>query len=321
MVSDTHKSMATKPVQTPITGDRFTGDRWVKILAQSGTIRAVGINATNTIREAIRLHGLEQPVATYLGEALLAGLLMSSRVKSGGQVSISIKGDSAVSQAVIDALPEGTVRGYVVGSSGVAATELHRTDPEGRPLGPWGEGLISVARRVAEERNAYVGTSQMLTGYLAKDLTFYFHQSEQIPASVGIAVNVDSSGQVKEAGAFLIEVLPGAGSQEIAMIERNISDMHSLAEEIARNPTPTVFLTSLFSHTAFNILEERAISFRCSCSRERVLRAFMLLSPDDLTAIMAGDSGAETKCEFCATTYKITNAEMQDLITENDKKS
>jgi molecular chaperone Hsp33 len=185
-----------------------------------------------------------------------------------------------------------------------------------RNFGPWGDGLLSVLRtKTGDRERPYIGTVPLLTGYLAKDLTFYWHQSEQIPSAVGIAVSVDGK-RVVAAGGFLVQALPGASDAELRAIENHINEIQSLAKELTRTDNPTVLLSKIFQSEPFLLLEEKALHFNCVCSRERVERALCLVGVDELRDMIAKDGGASVRCEFCTKDYKFDASKLNDLIVK-----
>jgi molecular chaperone Hsp33 len=185
-------------------------------------------------------------------------------------------------------------------------------------MGPWGEGLLSIlrAKGPTEEPGAqpYIGTVPLVTGHLAKDLTFYWVQSEQIPSSVGLAVNLGKDGRVASAGGFLVQVLPGASAQEVKAVENHIQEIESLAEEVARHENPIHVISRIFQDSAFAIVEERPLEFRCQCSRDRAERALSLVGAAELQSMLDEDGSAGVHCDFCTTTYKVDASRLREMI-------
>jgi len=284
--------------------------RWIKCISTVGNIRGVAIQATDLVRDTARLHGTQGEGARGLGESLIGALLLSSYCKMGERVNLNIQGSGFIRQALVDAYPDGAVRGYVI-------ERPPEQQPERNPAheGPWGAGLLSVLKtKTSEEhKQPYIGTVPLLTGHLAKDLTFYWAQSEQVPSAVGLIVNLDDQGEVTAAGGFLIQALPGASPAEVLMIEEHINHI-ALAEQFANESNPLHLLSTIFQSTAFIIVEEKPLVFRCSCSWERVERALMLVGPAELQAMLAQDHNAIVRCDFCTKEYQIDAAGLQRLI-------
>lgn len=294
----------------PIVLKSSPSDRWIKIIATAGNIRGVAIQATQLVRSMAELHGVKGHAAQGLGEAAMGALLLSSYTKPGERVNLNIQGSGYVKQALVDAYPDASLRGYVIPRQG----EPDLATVEGPDQGPWGTGLLSVLRTKSEDQmQPYIGTVPLVTGHLAKDLTFYWAQSEQVPSAVGLAVNLEGD-VVSSAGGFLIQALPGASAAEVSAIDRHIHDIQSFADQIAKNADPMNLLAMIFQSTAFMILEERPLKFSCGCSWERVQRALTLVGAAELTAMLKDDNRASVRCDFCTKEYEVDADELRRLI-------
>jgi molecular chaperone Hsp33 len=282
-----------------------SSNRWVKCLSSQGTVRGVAIQATQLVAGIARLHAVRGTPAVCLGEAVIGALLIASNSKGKERVNLNIQATGPVRQALVDAQPDGTARGYVITSE---------TAPEAT-LGTWGEGMLSVLRTKVETQNQpYIGTVPLLTGHLAKDLTFYWVQSEQIPSAVGISVRVDADGNIETASGFLVQAMPGATSREIQLIENQINHLQTLAGEFAGGTDPTTLLGRIFSDSSFMLLEQRQLSFACSCSRERVSRALALVGATELESMLNEDGRASVRCDFCNQGYDFEKDQLIELI-------
>ena len=288
-------------------------DRWMKCISTQGNIRGVAIQATELVQMMVDRHQLKGQAIQGLGEAVMSALLLASYCKTGQRVNLNIQGSGIHKQALVDAHPDGTVRGYIIEQDEAQVQPLG--PEEGRDIGPWGEGYLSVLRtRDGDDGGKpYIGTVPLLTGHLAKDLSFYWVQSEQIPSAVGLAVNLDGD-RVSSAGGFLVQALPGANAAEVRILEHHISEIQSLAQSIATNSSPIHLLSQIFQSTAFVVVEEKPLRFQCNCSWERVQRALVLVGVKELEAILEEDKSAIVKCDFCSTEYRMGEDELRGLI-------
>ncbi len=286
--------------------------KWIKCITTQGNVRGVAIEAKDLVQAAADQHKLGEAGTRALGEALMGTLLIASYCKDQERVNLNIRGSGNIFQALVDAHPDGTARGYVT------EREQHPGNPDlpddgivfevANKVGPWGEGLLSVLRtKVEEKEKPYIGTVPLLTGYLAKDLTFYWVQSEQIPSAVGLAVEI-KDGRVASAGGFLVQALPGASPAEVRMIEEHIPGID------LSDPNPLRFLSQIFQSTAFVVLEEKPLSLHCNCSWERVKRALTLVGVSELKSMLAEDGEASVLCDFCAKEYRLNGAAIEALI-------
>jgi molecular chaperone Hsp33 len=277
-------------------------------MSTQGNLRGVALQATELAIELAELHKLEGEAAHSFAEALMGALLIASFCKGGERVNLNIRSSGRIKQALVDAHPDATVRGYVIEREGELV--------EYPDAGPWGEGMLSVLRTREGQREPYIGTVPLVTGHLAKDLTFYWAQSEQVPSAVGLAVKM-KKGKIAAAGGFVVQVLPGAAPNEIKSVEKHISEIQSLPEEIAGHPDPTHLLSQIFQSSAFMLLEEKPLVFKCNCSWERVNRALALVGAVELRAMLTEDKSAEVRCDFCTKKYEIDAQGLQDLIANS----
>lgn len=282
----------------------------MKCIASSGNIRAVAVNATELVFSMSQMHGLSGQPSVGLGEAVMSALLLASYCKQGERINLNIQGSGHYVQALVDADPDGFVRGYIVPRSVPAIA---------KEQGPWGTGLLSVLRtKRQDQKRPYIGTVPLVTGHLAKDLSFYWFQSEQIPSAVGLSVHLEKN-RVQVAGGFLVQVMPGADEDEVKMIQRHIQNFSTLDQTLMKSADPVSLLSGLLNSTPFTLVEEKPLRFSCECSRERVMRALALIGVDELASMLQEDGKAGVKCDFCSKDYLITDQELKELISSARK--
>lgn len=290
-----------------------TSNRWLKCISTSGNLRGVAIQATDLVRSMAEMHQLSGMPAQALGEAAIGALLMASYCKNQERVNLNIQGSGEIKQALVDAHPDGTLRGYVLQRDG------SETILEFEGQGPWGTGFLSVLRTKNEEhQQPYIGTVPLLTGHLAKDLTYYWAQSEQVPSAVGIAVCMNGD-QIVGAGGFLVQAMPCATPEELRSVEQHIQEIESLATRVAQNSDPLDLLSQIFQDTAFILVEEKPLVFKCNCSWERVNRALALIGVKELQSLLLQEQAASVRCDFCSKEYCVDAAGLQKLIDSISK--
>jgi molecular chaperone Hsp33 len=281
---------------------------WIKCISTEGNLRGVAIQATDLVQSLADQHKIKGMAVRGLGEAVMGALLIASYCKPGHRINLNVRGSGYFQQALVDAYPEGTVRGYVI--------ERENIQDEDTNLGPWGTGLLSVLRTKDEiGEKPYIGTVPLLTGHLAKDLSFYWVQSEQIPSAVGLSVSMDGD-RIVSAGGFLVQALPGASTQEVRNIEHHIGEIQSLAESLNKDVSPMHLLSQIFQSTPFIVVEEKPIECSCNCSWERVQKALTLVGVPELRSMLLEDRVAIVRCDFCAREYEVNEAMLEKLIED-----
>ena len=287
-------------------------DKWIKCISDQGSIRGVALQATQLVRSVASMHHLTGIHAEVLGEALMGALMVASYCKTGEQVNLNVRGSGYSSQALVDAHPDGAVRGYLLPRSREEAFF-----GEGGDTGPWGVGTLSVLRTKGKPgTQPYIGTVPLVTGFLAKDLTFYWLQSEQVPSAVGLAVKTEGD-EVVAAGGFLIQAMPQASLSEIKAIEQNIKSIKSLSEDLTRDADPLHHLAQIFQNATFMIVQETPLKFKCHCSQERAERALALSGAAELRDILKNERKASIRCDFCTKEYTISAKDLERLLASS----
>jgi molecular chaperone Hsp33 len=235
--------------------------------------------------------------------------MMGALLKDKQRVALKFEGNGPLKKILVEATHNGKVRGYV-GVPKVHLPTNHGKLDVAAALGRAGFLTVTKDLRLKEP---YKGTVQLYTSEIAEDLAFYFTESEQIPSAVGLGVFVEPNGEVSAAGGFLIQSLPPAEDTIIDRLIRQIEQMPPITELLHQGKTPEAMLDLIFAETPFETLGTQALTFQCSCSKERVERALISLGIKELEALIE-KKDAEVTCEFCRTTYTFSQEELQQLL-------
>jgi molecular chaperone Hsp33 len=285
-------------------------DKWLKCISSSGTIRAVAVTVTDIANFMIDRHQTSAIGNIAQSEALVASLILASYSKGEEKINLNIHGSGWCQQAIFDANAEAEVRGYIRERP---QEEVHLA----KGVGPWGIGLMSVLRTKHDDAQPYIGTVPLLTGRLPKDLTFYWHQSEQVQSAVGIDVFWDE-GKITLAEGFLIQALPGASAQDIQFIEDHLKKLHQFGSDSTLRGSPVNLLAYLMADQGFNVIEEKQITFKCHCSLERVKRSLMLVGPEEMQSMIDDKKDIDISCDFCSEKYIFDTEMIRTLLNKGN---
>jgi molecular chaperone Hsp33 len=282
-------------------------NQWIKALLQNGNVRAVAIQIKDLVQELGDAQKLSDVGYRGLGESMVSALMYASYVKEGERINLNIQGNGHYSQALVDAHPDGQVRGYVIEQNPkLISTEI--------PMGPWGEGVLSILKTREEEgEKPYIGATPLLTGHLAKDLTFYWLQSDQVRSALGIIVHVENKKVICATG-FMIQALPNCDEQALDEIEKQIFEKDRIENELSKGGDPIHILTHLFQNIGFVILEKMEIKKFCKCSPERVERALLLVGKSELEDILKNEKQTTMHCDFCGVDYVFEEDKLKSLL-------
>jgi len=287
-------------------------DYLIRVLSDKANVIGLACRSTELVSLACRLHGTTPTASAALGRALTGGLLMGALEKPGLRVGLKFEGNGPLKKILVEADSEGTVRGFV----GVPDVDVRIRDGKLHVAGVLGtEGHLTVFKDVGLDA-PYQGIVKLRTGEIAEDIAYYFAESEQIPSAVGLGVYVESDGRVSAAGGFLVQSLPPS---EEAMIDRligNIGRLRPVTDVLREGKTPEDLLGMIFEGIPFKTLEKKGLSFRCTCSRDRIGEVLVSLGRAELRRLAEERGGAEVTCEFCRTAYRFSRGELEQLIRE-----
>ena len=180
------------------------------------------------------------------------------------------------------------------------------------------EGTLTVIRDL-NMKEPYVGSVGLMGGEIAEDLAAYFVESEQIPSACGLGVLVDRDQSVRAAGGYLVQLLPGAGEDTVARVEGGLMAAGAVTALLERYPEPADLLRAALPEFELQILEERPVEYRCTCSRKRMERALISMGATELRSLIDDQGGAELTCRFCDSVQIFTKAELETLLASANR--
>lgn len=282
--------------------------------ATADGVRIYALCTTNLVQEAAKKHGCSHLASVALGRAMNGALLLAATMKDNERISLRLKGDGPLGEVVADA--EGsTVRGYVENPDAFLPLKNGKLDVGGGI----GAGNIIVTRYL-QNAEPFTGYCELQDGEIASDLTKYLYVSEQTPTSVALGVLVDKDGNVTASGGFFIQAMPGCTDEVLEKLENNVNLTPYVTQLLEIGYTPQKMIEILGRGLDVDIKETRPLSFKCRCSRERILAALGSLDMKSLEEL-AQDKTTEAHCEFCNSTYEYTQDEIKHLLEEKEKQA
>jgi molecular chaperone Hsp33 len=284
-------------------------DYLVRSLGDKINIIGLACVTTGLVHETSQLHGTSRTASAALGRALTGGLLMGALLKRRQRIALKFEGNGPLKKIIVEADNGGTVRGFVAVPEADIPSKDGKLDVSGL-LG--NEGTLTVAKDLGL-KEPYRGIVKLHTGEIAEDIAYYFLESEQIPSAVGLGVFVEPDGKVSAAGGFLIQTIPPVEEGLVDRIVKNIQGIPFITQMIREGKTPEDMLARIFSDIPYHVLGKQELSFRCTCSKERVERALIALGSDELKKFIAEQKETDVTCEYCRTNYRFVRKELEDL--------
>lgn len=294
-------------------------DYLISGLTANKTIRVFAVDATQTVREAQKIHDTWPASTAALGRTMIGTLLISAAgLKDEDQkLTVRIQGDGPVGTIIADGSSHGTVRGYIQNPEvNLPSTPAGKIDV-GRAVGH--NGLLSVTKDIGVGE-PFTGKTPLVTGELGDDFTYYLAQSEQIPSAIGLSVFVNPDGSVQVAGGFLVQVLPGASDETIQKLEKRIRDLPLVSELLQDGLSPQQILKKIFPDDEIEWINNEPVAYECDCSKDRFAKALATLPTSELKAMIDEDHGAEAVCKFCGKRYHYDDHDLEEIIATKDAK-
>jgi molecular chaperone Hsp33 len=285
-------------------------DYIVRATAADSSIRAFAINSKTMVETARKHHDTTPVMTAALGRLLSGAAMMGSMMKGEKDLlTLQIQCSGPAKGMTVTADSAGHVKGYAVEPK----VEL--------PLNAQGKldvggaldlGILSVIKDLGM-KEPYIGQCQLQTGEIAEDLTYYFATSEQIPSAVGLGVLVNPDGSVKQAGGFIIQLMPFTPDEVVEKLEKRISEIDSVTKMLERGLTPEGILTEILGEFGLEVNDTLPAEFRCDCSKKRISKALATISKKDLDSLINDGESIEVKCQFCNTAYTFDVDELKEI--------
>ena len=285
-------------------------DYIVRATAADSQIRAFAITSQEMVEEARKAHGTSPVITAALGRLLSGAAMMGTMMKGEKDLlTIQIQCSGPAQGLTVTADSAGRVKGF----PRVADVELPLNDKGKLDVGgALGLGVMSIIKDLGM-KEPYVGQIALQTGEIAEDLTYYFATSEQVPSAVGLGVLVDKDSSVKQAGGFIIQLMPFTQDEVIDKLEKKITELASVTEMLEEGNTPEQILEIILGDFGLEITDRIETGFCCDCSKERVSRAIATLSKKDLDDIINDGEAIEVKCQFCNKAYHFDVDELKEM--------
>nr|MCR4807349.1 Hsp33 family molecular chaperone HslO [Lachnospiraceae bacterium] len=178
--------------------------------------------------------------------------------------------------------------------------------------GAIGVGVLSVIKDMGL-KEPYSSQVALQTGEIAEDLTYYFATSEQVPSAVGLGVLMEKNNTVKQAGGFIIQLMPFAEDSLITRLEERLSGLPSVTSLLDEGKSSLELLEYILDGFDVEVNDTLPTRFYCNCSKKRVEKALISLGRKELDSIIADGKDVELKCHFCNKAYNFTIDEIQKL--------
>ncbi len=227
-------------------------------------------------------------------------------------LTLQIKGSGPVKGLTVTADAQANVKGYAIEPVVILpANNKGKLDVASAV----GQGILSVIKDMGM-KEPYNGQTVLQTSEIAEDLTYYFATSEQVPSSVGLGVLMERDNTVKQAGGFIIQLMPFADDAVITALEQRLSEVQSVTAMLDAGNTPEMILEQLLDGldgAKLEVLDRVPTRFYCNCDKKRVEKAIISVGKKDIQEMIQDGKEIEVKCHFCNAAYIFSVDELKDI--------
>lgn len=286
-------------------------DYMVRATAADAMVRLFVCSSKDLVEKARQIHNTTPVVTAALGRLLTAGSMMGSMLKGERDLlTIQIKSGGPIGGLTVTATPDGKVKGYPVN----ADVDIPLKDNGKLDVGnAMGLGVMNVIKDMGL-KEPYVGQTVLQTGEIGDDLTYYFATSEQTPTSVGVGVLVDRDYSVKQAGGFIVQLMPFATEEVVSKLEENLGKIQSVTALFEKGLSVEEIVAGIFDGMEYDVNESMPIEYHCNCSKERVTKAIISIGKKDIKEMIDDNKPIEVNCHFCNTNYVFSVDELKQLV-------
>ncbi len=251
--------------------------------------------------------GYPPVVASLLGEAATAAVLLAATLKFEGTLTMQFAGNGRVRLLVAQCTDQFQLRA-------VAHHDLAETEAVGF-AGLVGAGRLIVTVQSEQTPAHYQGIVPLEGDSLAACLERYFESSEQLPTRLVLAADGE------RAGGMLLQKLPSAavgGEGSGALLQQAWEDLRSgfdsLSPEQLLAAAAEESLRRVFGAHDCRLFGPTPVRFACRCSNERVASLVRSLGVEEARAALASEGALTVTCEFCGRDYRYDAVDIAQLF-------
>ncbi|MDY5869089.1 MAG: Hsp33 family molecular chaperone HslO [Lachnospiraceae bacterium] len=289
-------------------------DYIVRVTAANAAIRAFAVTGRELVETARKAHDTSPVVTAALGRLMMGGVMMGAMLKGENDLlTLQVSGDGPIKGMTVTADARGNVKGYAIEPQVMLPPNAAGKLDVG---GAVGSGMLRVIKDMGL-KEPYVGQTVLQTGEIAEDLTYYFATSEQVPSCVGLGVLMEKDNTVKQAGGFVIQLMPFTEDEVISKLEENIKKFPSVTSVLDEGKTAEEMLEILLDGLDMEITDTMPAQFYCNCDKKRVEKAIISIGKKDIEEMIAENKDIEVNCHFCNTSYTFSVEELKEMLKKS----
>lgn len=266
----------------------------------------------NTLAEIQERHKTSSLVTSALGRMISGSVLLAAQIKDTEKLMMQISCDGPVEGLIAEATKDGDVRAYAYNNQAMGITPVGKAQVSSII----GSGILSVIKILEGRQFPYQSQVRLISGEIAKDISYYLATSEQIPSVIALGTYLNENEEVEHSGGFLIQALPGAEEEEIALLESNTNNIPPISHLMQEGMDAEAMLSTIMHGFQFKIIHQQTVQFKCNCNFRRVKNALIALGEKEIKSIIDNEGDAQVFCDFCAEEYRVSKQTLIEILHE-----
>lgn len=276
-------------------------------------VRGEIVHLDSSWQAVLERHPYPPAVRDVLGEAMAAAALLSATIKYNGSLILQIQGDGPLTLLVVNVTSARNLRGVAEWNAEVSAAPLKEQFSNGR---------LAITVDSGDGKEQYQGIVDLGEGGLAAALEGYFQNSEQLDTRLWLAADG------RYAAGLLLQAMPDDIDSPYDCVPESDVEDHDAWNRLTRLGTTLTeaelldlsqqeVLHRLFHQEPVRIFEPEPVSFRCTCSRERIEDALRTLGAQYVDDILSEQGKVHVDCSFCNQRYEFDPIDVERIFSDD----
>jgi len=282
-------------------------DQVFSAISKDGGVKVTAATIRNAVNDMMIQHEMNAVSADALGRTAACGLLMSNGMQEEQTVQITLNTDGPIRGVIAIASGKGELKGYV---GAPALGDMHLKEAIGK-------GSVQIVKNHPDWPSPYNGITQVRHGDVDRDIGIYLAESEQRTCALAAATSVNGI-LCTAAGGYLVEQLPGVESETVEIVAKNLAKLVEMdggdslpAGLLHKGVTPLEIAEIILDGLDMQPLQQIEPGLACECSEDRLVRALLLLSREEVDDILEKQEKIEARCHFCGKVYRMGPDEIE----------
>lgn len=293
-------------------GETTNSDQLLAFTLPDRNVRGRCVRLGPVIDTILAAHDYPPAIKSLLTEALILCALMGSLLKGSGQLTMQAHSEGGIVRLLVCDYRNGELRGYV--DADPDALIGHGANTSLKTLFGRDSAYLAVTFDLDSVGERYQGIVPLDRDTLSQTCESYFHQSEQIPTLIRVAIT--GEGAHTTAGGMLLQHLPhgeeGGERLHVRYDDPDWEHIEILGASIKHSELvePGIGLDTIvwrLFHEEAEIRVEplKHLARGCRCSDTHFADVLRKFGAEELRDMKESDGKVHVDCAFCSRTFKI----------------